>query len=285
MVSDWFAASGRDLPWRGDDRDPWGVLVSEVMLQQTPVARVIPVWTDWLQRWPSPSALAADPAGDAVRMWGRLGYPRRALRLHAAATAIRDSHNGSVPDDYDSLRSLPGAGDYTAAAVMAFAYRRRIPVLDTNVRRVLARVCDGSAHPAGASAARAERTVLEQLLPADGEAAAQVSEGLMELGATVCLARRPDCDTCPLADRCSWLASGRPANRPPPSRQAPFAGSDRQVRGRIMQLVRSADGHVVQADIDLSWPDADQRRRAQRSLLSDGLLTEGPPGRFRLPGG
>lgn len=283
-VAGWFRARGRDLPWRGEHRDAWQVLVSEFMLQQTPVARVVPVWGAWIDRWPTASDLAAEPPAEALRMWGRLGYPRRALRLHAAATAIRDDFGGAVPSSYEELRSLPGVGDYTAAAVLAFAHRRRIPVLDTNVRRVLARVWDGSAYPTGSSASRAERVRLDTALPPMDEDAATLSEGLMELGAVVCTSRNPRCDECPVAPRCSWQAAGRPDNQSPPSRQAPFAGSDRQVRGRILQLVRSTPAAVPQAEIDLTWPDEAQLRRAQRSLLTDGLLVEAAPGRFTLPG-
>src|SRR3954470_7118450 len=137
-VERWYADNARDLPWRRPDVSPWAVLVSEVMLQQTPVARVVPAWQEWMQRWPTPADLAAEPAGEAVRAWGRLGYPRRALRLHTAARAIVEQHGGEVPASYDDLRALPGVGDYTAAAVATFAHGRRHVVLDTNVRRVLA---------------------------------------------------------------------------------------------------------------------------------------------------
>jgi A/G-specific adenine glycosylase len=140
----WYRRRGRDLPWRRADVGAWGVLVSEFMLQQTPVSRVVPVWQEWMSRWPAPRTLAAASAGDAVRAWGRLGYPRRALRLHASATAIVERHGGIVPSSYADLRGLPGVGDYTAAAVSAFAYDARVAVLDTNVRRVYRRVFDGS---------------------------------------------------------------------------------------------------------------------------------------------
>jgi A/G-specific adenine glycosylase len=261
------------------------VLVSEVMLQQTPVNRVIPAWEKWLARWPTPTDLAGEPAGEAVIMWDRLGYPRRALRLHAAATAIRDRHQGVLPDDYESLLALPGVGDYTAAAIMAFAFRQRRAVLDTNVRRVLARAWYGQAYPKSSSANRAERDELAATLPATGEAAAVFSEAIMELGALVCTARSPACEQCPLMSSCSWFAAGRPANATPPNRQAKFAGSDREVRGRILQLVRSTPTGVLQAEIDLTWPNAAQLRRAQDSLLADGLLIGGADGRYSLPGG
>lgn len=271
-VAEWFDATGRNLPWRAEPRGPWAVLVSEVMLQQTPVERVRPVFEAWLQRWPTPAALADDPPGEAVRMWGRLGYPRRALRLHATAVAVVRDRGGVLPDTYEELVELPGVGDYTASAVLAFAHRRRIPVLDTNVRRVLARVIDGQAVPATSAVTRAERAVLADLLPDDPEAAAHLSEALMELGALVCRARDPDCASCPVAEACVWLARGRPDPVSTPRVQPKFEGSDRQARGAIMAVLRGCDGPVPQSAIDAAWADADQRRRAQESLVLDGLI-------------
>lgn len=271
-VVEWFDATARDLPWRGTHRDPWAVLVSEVMLQQTPVERVRPVYEAWLDRWPTPGDLASDPAGEAVRMWGRLGYPRRALRLHATAVAVTRDFAGVLPDTYEELVALPGIGDYTASAVLAFAHRRRVPVLDTNVRRVLARVLTGFALPTSSSPNIGERAAAEQLLPADPEAAAHLSEALMELGALVCRSRSPECEQCPLASSCLWLELGRPdpahRNRP----QAKFEGSDRQARGAIMAVLRGADGPVPSSRIQQAWHDVEQRRRAQDSLVADGLI-------------
>src|SRR5881398_713245 len=155
-VTRWYAEAARDLPWRASGCSPWGVLVSELMLQQTPVSRVLPVWLDWMARWPSPSALAAAAPGEAVRAWGRLGYPRRALRLHACAVAVAEQHGGRVPDDHAQLLALPGVGDYTAAAVASFAYGRSHAVLDTNVRRVLGRAVPASEFPP-TSVTRAEK--------------------------------------------------------------------------------------------------------------------------------
>ncbi|MGH3412406.1 MAG: A/G-specific adenine glycosylase, partial [Marmoricola sp.] len=203
----WYDEHARELPWRAESASPWAVLVSEFMLQQTPVSRVLPVYEAWLERWPTPAALAAEPSGEAVRAWGRLGYPRRALRLHAAAEAIVSQHGGEVPADRDRLRELPGVGDYTAAAVSAFAYGGRHAVLDTNVRRVLARLVGGEELPA-ASVTTAERTRAEGLLPEEAPAAWSVA--VMELGALVCTASRPRCGHCPVADRCAWQAAGAP---------------------------------------------------------------------------
>jgi len=146
-VLDWYSANARDLPWRAPTATPWSVLVSEVMLQQTPVSRVLPAHRAWLARWPSPAALAADPPAAAVRQWGRLGYPRRALRLHEAARIVTRQHDGQVPTSRDELLKLPGIGAYTAAAVAVFAFGRRHAVLDTNVRRVLARLASGQEFP------------------------------------------------------------------------------------------------------------------------------------------
>ncbi|MFN8126184.1 MAG: A/G-specific adenine glycosylase [Candidatus Nanopelagicales bacterium] len=271
-VIEWFDRHRRDLPWRREPRDPWAVLVSEVMLQQTPVSRVLPAYRAWLERWPGPDELAAAPSGEAVRQWGRLGYPRRAIRLHAAAVAVVSRFGGTMPQDYDQLRSLPGVGDYTASAVLAFAHRRRVPVLDTNVRRVLVRAGRGLAAPSGSSPSRLERAMAVAVLPEEPESAAHASEALMELGALVCRSRNPECDACPLQESCLWWALGRPDHGLPAGRQPGYAGSDRQARGAIMAVLRDAAGPVDQGTIDDAWPDPVQRRRAQESLRVDGLL-------------
>ncbi len=246
-------------------------MVSEYMLQQTPVARVVPVHEQWLQRWPTPAALAAEPAGEAIRMWGRLGYPRRALRLHAAATAIVERHGGEVPADHDALRALPGVGDYTAAAVAVFAYGARHAVLDTNVRRVLARLVDGVELPPQ-SVTRSERERATALLPADDADAATWSIALMELGALVCTASMPRCASCPVAGQCRWVAAGSPAYDGPPRRGQAWAGTDRQCRGRLMAVVREADGPVAAGRLARTWDEADQRTRCLAGLVEDGLL-------------
>jgi A/G-specific adenine glycosylase len=280
---DWYAAHARDLPWRGGSVTPWGVLVSEVMLQQTPVARVVPAWEAWMARWPDPAALAAEPAGEAVRQWARLGYPRRALRLHAAAGACVERFGGTVPSTYDDLRSLPGVGDYTAAAVLAFAHGRRAVVLDTNVRRVLARAVGGAALPRPA-VTRAERDLAESVLPDADEVAARWSVAVMELGALVCTAADPSCDRCPLAAQCAWLAAGRPAYDGPAHPVQRFAGTDRQVRGLLLSVLRESDGPVAKARLDAVWADDVQRERALDSLVADGLVDPVSEGRYRLPG-
>lgn len=280
-ITDWFDANERTLPWRVEPRDPWAVLVSEVMLQQTPVRRVVPVYEAWLQRWPTAADLAAEPVGEAVRMWGRLGYPRRALRLHGAATAVVAHHDGELPTSYDDLIRLPGIGDYTAAAVLAFAHKQRIPVLDTNVRRVLARIRSGTALPASGGPSRSERDLLTDALP-DAPRAARVSEALMEFGALLCTAQSPDCEGCPVAGECAWRGAGHPPAASSPRSQARFDGSDRQVRGLILALLRDAPGPVPQSQIDEVWPESEQRDRAQASLAADGLLVI-TDGRVTLP--
>ncbi|QBR92553.1 A/G-specific adenine glycosylase [Nocardioides euryhalodurans] len=267
----WYDEHARELPWRSPSATPWSVMVSELMLQQTPVARVLPVHEQWLERWPTPASLAAEPAGEAVRMWGRLGYPRRALRLHAAATAIVEHHGGEVPADHADLLALPGVGDYTAAAVAVFAHGRRHAVLDTNVRRVHARVLDG-VELAPQSVTRAERERATDLLPRDDADAATWSVAVMELGALVCTAQRPRCGACPVADACAWRAAGHPAYDGPPRRGQAWAGTDRQCRGRLLAVVREADGPVPRPRLDAVWPEQAQRERCLASLLADGLL-------------
>jgi A/G-specific adenine glycosylase len=277
----WYDAHARELPWRRPDTTPWGVLVSEFMLQQTPVARVLPVYDAWLTRWPRPADLAAEPSGEAIRAWGRLGYPRRAIRLHAAAVAIRDDHGGEVPDALVGLRSLPGVGDYTASAVVAFAFGRRQPVLDTNVRRVLSRLVGGSEFPPPAVTV-AEKDLATELLPADEPTAATWSVALMELGALVCTAASPRCDECPVRDSCAWRAAGYPAYDGPPRRGQAWSGTDRQCRGRLMALARESALPVSPRSLSRAWPDPDQRARCVESLLADGLLVRAGRG-YALP--
>ena len=274
MVRDiiaWYAAHARPLPWREAGATPWGVLVSEIMLQQTPVARVEPVWHAWLDRWPTPTALADDEASEAVRAWGRLGYPRRALRLHAAATVIRDERGGEVPHDHDVLLGLPGVGAYTAAAVASFGFGARHVVLDTNVRRVLARLGEGRAF-APDHLTRAESVRAAEWLPATDADAAAWAAASMELGALVCTADAPACDRCPVRDRCAWRAAGRPAWDGPPRRGQAWAGTDRQCRGVLLDALRRAEAPIPRHELLATWRiDPGQAERALASLLTDGL--------------
>jgi A/G-specific adenine glycosylase len=279
----WYDRHHRDLPWRAAGTSPWGVLVSEVMLQQTPVARVLPVWEAWLERWPQPADLAAEAPGEAVRAWGRLGYPRRALRLHAAAAALVADHGGRVPDDEAVLRTLPGVGDYTAAAVAAFAFGRRTVVLDTNVRRVLGRWRDGEGLPARAVTA-AERRGADALWPDDGPTAARWSVALMELGALLCRAAGADCGPCPLRASCGWRAAGYPEADASRRRTQAWHGTDRQCRGALLAVLRGTVGAVPGARLREAWDDEAQRERALDSLVADGLVEPMPRRRYRLPG-
>jgi A/G-specific adenine glycosylase len=279
---DWYASEARELPWRAADASPWAVLVSEVMLQQTPVARVLPAYAAWLARWPSPVALAADSPGEAVRMWGRLGYPRRALRLHAAAVQVRDRHGGRVPADLADLEALPGVGTYTARAVAAFAFGARVPVVDTNVRRVVARAIDGLG-AAGPPAVARDLAAVEAVLPTEPATAARFSVALMELGALVCVAGQPRCAACPIANDCAWRLAGSPAYAGPTIRAQRFAGTDRQVRGLLMSVLRETPTPVRKNRLDAVWADATQRERALDSLIVDGLVDPLPDGRYALP--
>lgn len=287
-VIDWFEREARELPWRGTeagDIDPWAVLVSEFMLQQTQASRVIPLFEAWMRRWPRPSALAAEAPGEAVRAWGRLGYPRRALWLHRAAEQIATEHGDEVPSDVDTLLSLTGIGPYTARAVASFAFADRHPVVDTNTRRVLARLVHGRA--AAGPPRASDLDDMLALLPSDPVRARLFNAAAMELGAVVCTARAPRCDACPVAAWCEWRGSGYPDNAPTVRRQAAFEGSDRQVRGRIMALLRRAErpvprGEALAAAAEGGVRDEDQALRAYDSLIADGLLIEFE-GAARLP--
>lgn len=281
VIVDWYATAARDLPWRRDGVDAWAVLVSEVMLQQTPVARVEPVWREWMARWPTPAALAAAAPADVIRAWGRLGYPRRALRLRETAVAVTEVHGGVVPSDVGALEALPGIGTYTARAVACFGYGRPQPVVDTNVRRVIARLVHGLAEAGNARAG--DLADVAALAPADPARAVRFSVAAMELGALVCVATTPRCGICPVRDRCAWRLAGHPPHDGPPRRVQRFAGTDRQVRGRLLDVLRAADGPVSAADLDAAWDDAVQRGRCLDSLLVDGLVEQAADGRFRLP--
>ncbi|MDQ0933112.1 A/G-specific adenine glycosylase [Streptomyces turgidiscabies] len=281
-VINWFDDHARDLPWRHPDAGPWGVMVSEFMLQQTPVSRVLPVYEQWLTRWPRPADLAADPSGEAVRVWGRLGYPRRALRLHGAAVAITERHGGDVPTDHTQLLALPGIGEYTAAAVASFAYGQRHAVLDTNVRRVFARAVTGVQYPPNATTA-AERKLARALLPDDEHTAARWAAASMELGALVCTARNETCHRCPIAAQCAWRLAGKPEHEGPARRGQTYAGTDRQVRGKLLAVLREAPTPVPQATLDGVWHEPVQRARALDGLVADGLVEPLPGGLYRLP--
>lgn len=281
-VNGWYAVNARSLPWRLRHTTPWGVLLSEVMSQQTPVARVEPVWHQWLERWPTPADLAAAAPGDAVRAWGRLGYPRRALRLHEAARAIVERHGGEVPPTVEQLRALPGIGAYTAAAVACFGYGVPATVVDTNVRRVLVRTLLGEAH-AAAAMNRTETALADAAMPPDPDDAVVWNVAAMELGALVCTARGPRCEACPVADLCAWNRAGRPAYEGPARRGQSWEGTDRQARGALLQVLRTADLPVTERVLAKAWPADLQRLRCLASLVADGLVEATPDHRYRLP--
>lgn len=268
-VTQWFRENARDLPWRHST--PWGVMVSEFMLQQTPVSRVLGPWREWMERWPGPDELAAEPPGAAVAAWGRLGYPRRAQRLHRAAVAISEQHGGAVPASLAELRALPGVGQYTAAAILSFAHGGRAVVLDTNIRRLLVRVEHGRQFPPD-SATAAEWREAEAWLPVGEAEAAAWAAASMELGALVCTARAPRCGDCPVADLCAWRAAGYPEHDGPPRRAQAWHGTDRQCRGVLLELVRqSPDGVPVEVALD-AWADRAQAERSLAGLLADELV-------------
>ena len=265
IVSDWFAENRRELPWR--ESDPWGVYVSEIMLQQTPVSRVLPAWHQWRQRWPTPSALADDSVGEAIRAWGRLGYPRRAKRLHESAVIMRDRFGGEVPADEAALRELPGVGEYTAAAVAAFAYGRDSIVVDINVRRFLVRIKTGRDPALTYSAA--ERALAKDVVEALDVPSPLWAAASMEFGALVCTSRNPACAVCPLATMCDWVPGERI------TRTQAYEGTDRQARGAVLEVLRSGPADTFDSH------DQDQLERALAGLLSDGLIVR--TDRWSLP--
>ncbi|GED99042.1 A/G-specific adenine glycosylase [Gordonia crocea] len=287
-VLSWFDRHERDLPWRRPEASAWHVLVSEFMLQQTPVARVLTPWTEWVRRWPTPADMAAASGADVLRAWGKLGYPRRAQRLHTCAKTIAAQHDNVVPDNVETLLALPGVGEYTARAVACFAYGRAVPVVDTNVRRVIARACHGLADAPGPrrsdlddALAIAPRTPDGGLAPS----APRFSAAVMELGALVCTARNPRCDHCPIAGDCAWNAAGRPAAPAVVKRTQRYEGTDRQARGRLLDVLREHPDPVDRSRLDAAWTrDPGQRSRALDSLLVDGLVEITDDGLFRLGG-
>ena len=254
--------------------------MSEFMLQQTPVTRVEPLWREWMSRWPNPSDLAAEPSGEAVRAWGRLGYPRRALRLHAAAVVITEDFAGRVPDDEATLRRLPGVGEYTAAAICAFAFGRTTVVLDVNVRRVISRAWPGIAEPPPHLTA-VERALAASLASAATDGAKWAAAS-MELGAIVCTRKNPTCSECPLRRSCIWQQSGAPPLTSPRKGQPRFQGSDRQARGRIMRVLRETQGSIDEASLLAAVDDPVQAQRALASLLTDALVVR-RRSRYSLP--
>lgn len=278
----WYETSRRALPWRSPRTTAWGVYVSEIMAQQTQVDRVAPLWKQWMQRWPNPTALAAAKPADVLRAWDRLGYPRRALWMHQAAQQMVLQHNGRVPRTDADLRALPGIGEYTAAAIRAFAFKQRAVVLDVNVRRVHSRLYFGVDAPTS-SITNAEREHHEQFLPEDPQTAATLSQAVMEFGALVCTAKQPGCSECPVRAHCSWVKAGSPAGEHR-RRQPKFDGTDRQCRGALMKVLRDTEGPVHASMLEQEWDDAFQRQRCLDGLVADGLVVPLRRNRYALPG-
>ena len=271
-LSRWYATHARDLPWRREGVSAWGVLVSEIMLQQTPAARVIPYWESWMRLWAEPVDLAETGAAEVIRAWGTLGYPKRALRLRECANIISEEYAGVVPDDEGVLRSLPGIGEYTAAAVAGFAYGKRSVVLDTNIRRVLARAYGGEALPSPHITA-AERGMAADLVPTLVAEAVIWNQSTMEMGAVICRVRDHDCDACPINDLCAWREAGFPGDIYAGQRRTQgWEGTDRQARGRIMSVLRDSEGELVPMAALLKLGASDsQMVRAIDGLITDGL--------------
>ena len=274
VILDWFEQNKRDLPWR--NTSPWGVMISEFMLQQTPVKRVQPVWTEWIDRWPTPADLAASKRSDAIHAWGRLGYPRRAIRLHESAGIIASKFENQVPRSIEDLRTLPGVGEYTAAAIASFAYNESALVMDINIRRLFARAIDGVESPSS-SPSIIERKLRTELIPTDGDLWAAAT---MELGALICTARTPSCDQCPIKNSCAWRAAGYPKSDVVKKSQA-WAGTDRQCRGVIVQHLREEKSATKSALLRL-WHDPDQSEKALKSLIADHLIEATGKSSFKL---
>lgn len=275
-VSAWYLEHGRDFLWRRPGMTPWGIYLIEVMAQQTQIERAARVALEWIERWPTPSALAATPPSEILKAWDRLGYPRRALALHQAATVMAAEHGDEVPSDLDALLALPGVGPYTAAAVASFAYGLRVPVVDTNIRRVLVRAIAGvESLPPNA---RRDAEMMASILPEDAEDSKIANVAVMELGALVCTPRAPRCEACPIADDCAWRAAGYPAGDAPRRRQPRFAGSDREARGLVMAELRAADRPVARDELATAVTDPERLDRAIAGLVRDGLAAETPAG-------
>lgn len=275
-IIDWFKKNKRDLPWR--KTDSWGVLVSEIMLQQTPVQRVLPVYNEWMKRWPTSADLAKASPAEVITAWGRLGYPRRALRLHECAKVITTEYKGVIPDTEAELRKLPGIGEYTAAAMVAFAFNGSSLVLDINIRRLFSRLFKGEEAPSAAPT-KAERDEYAQYVPKKNPhlwAAAT-----MELGALICTAKNPVCGRCPVADQCQWRSLDYPASTRIKRTQT-WHGTDRQCRGTVVQALRD-NSVLTKKEILLLWDVPSQVEKAILTLLDDGLIEERKKNTFSLP--
>ena len=275
-ISAWFKKNKRDLPWR--KTDSWGILVSEFMLQQTPVNRVLPVYNQWMERWPTAAHLAKATPAEVITAWGRLGYPRRALRLHECAKVISKELKGKIPTTEVELRKLPGVGEYTAAAMVAFAFSSRSLVLDINIRRLFTRLFDGAESPT-TSATKEEKVRYQELIPKkDPHIWAAAT---MELGALVCTSQSPKCAICPVADRCLWRSLDYPKSDLVKRRQS-WHGTDRQCRGAVVQALRENEV-LTKAQIAQLWDVPSQLEKALLTLLDDGLIEARGKSKYSLP--
>ena len=275
-ITSWFKKNKRDLPWR--KTDAWGVLVSEFMLQQTPVNRVLPVYEAWMKRWPTAASLAKATPAEVITAWGRLGYPRRALRLHECAKEITHNFKGKIPESQAELRELPGIGEYTAAAITAFAFEKRSLVLDINIRRLFARLFDGVETPTQ-SATKVEKSRYEELIPKkDPHLWAAAT---MELGAVICTSQSPKCGICPVAHVCTWRSLDYPKSDVVKRRQS-WHGTDRQCRGTIVQALRENEV-LTKGQITQLWDVPSQLEKALLTLLDDGLIESRGKNKFSLP--
>ena len=275
-ITSWFKKNKRDLPWRKSDA--WGVLVSEFMLQQTPVNRVLPAYEAWMKRWPTAASLAKATPAEVITAWGRLGYPRRALRLHECAKEITHNFKGKIPESQAELRELPGIGEYTAAAITAFAFEKRSLVLDINIRRLFARLFDGVETPTQ-SATKVEKSRYEELIPKkDPHLWAAAT---MELGAVICTSQSPKCGICPVAHVCTWRSLDYPKSDIVKRRQS-WHGTDRQCRGTIVQALRENEV-LTKSQITQLWDVPSQLEKALLTLLDDGLIESRGKNKFSLP--
>ena len=264
-IISWFEINKRDLPWRS--ATPWGVMVSEFMLQQTPVVRVLPKWNEWMQRWPTPADLSKASTAEVITAWGRLGYPRRALRLHEASKVIVRDFNGVIPSTQEELRSLPGVGEYTAAAIASFAFNQEALVLDINIRRLFARLIDGVEFPTPAPT-KTEREARQRIIP--NRDAHIWAAGTMELGALICTSRNPKCELCPLMSQCAWRNNNYPKSEQVRKGQS-WHGTDRQCRGTIVQALREKT-FMNEAQLKALWKEDSQVEKALVTLVKDGLI-------------
>lgn len=300
-VALFWHSCARDLPWRFGRTTPWGVLVCEVMSQQTQMSRVVPYWLTWMQTWPDAQSLAHATSAEIITAWGRLGYPRRALRLQSCAQVVATRYRNKLPCTYEELIALPGVGDYTASAILSFAYGKHIAVIDTNIRRVLMRAFTGT-ESHGGSTTQSDRELAAAVLPEDNHVTTATAnatnttnttctssvwnQAIMEIGATICTARSPQCTACPLQTWCRFKAAGFPGLGRHTRPQQHFAGTNRQVRGIILQALREAHKkqQVLQrCEINNLWSNQTQLGECIASLNHDSLITILPDGTLALP--